>query len=91
MTDQLTNQKSLYQEGLEDPRLRVQILKRDNQSCRICGKQEGLQVHHRQYHRYKSTGEWSHPWEYHPVLLLTVCDRCHASGHKSFPIPIKEI
>jgi 5-methylcytosine-specific restriction endonuclease McrA len=94
MTEQLINQKSLYQEGLEDPRwrrLRIQILNRDKETCRICGKPDNLQVHHRQYHRSKETGEWSHPWEYHPLLLITVCEGCHVAGHNSFPIPIKEI
>jgi 5-methylcytosine-specific restriction endonuclease McrA len=94
MNDQLTTQKSIYQEGLEDPRwrrLREKILARDKKRCRFCGHQENLQVHHRQYHRNKATGEWSQPWEYHPFLLITACGNCHSNGHNHFPIPTKEI
>jgi 5-methylcytosine-specific restriction endonuclease McrA len=94
MTEQLESNKALYQEGLEDPRwkrLRINVLIRDKQRCKICGAHENLQIHHRQYHRNKLTGEWSHPWEYHPFFLLTVCSSCHSKGHQKFSIPIKDI
>jgi 5-methylcytosine-specific restriction endonuclease McrA len=94
MNDQLKSQKSLYQENLEDPRwkrLKNQIQARDRNCCRVCGEKSGLQVHHRQYHRKKVTGEWLKPWEYHPFLLLTLCSSCHSKGHQEFSIPIKDI
>lgn len=94
MTEQLENQKNLYQVSLEDPRwkrLRLQILDRDQHRCRFCGTQSDLQVHHRQYHRDKTTGEWLKSWDYHPFLLITVCHTCHHQGHQQHPIPTKEI
>ena len=94
MTEQLEHQKSKYQGYLEDPKwkqLRLQILERDYHRCRCCGAQAQLQVHHRQYHRNKRSGEWNKPWEYHPLLLITVCDQCHYKGHQQFSIPTKEI
>lgn len=94
MIQQMENQKDLYQNTLEDPRwkrLRLQILDRDQHRCRFCGTQVGLEVHHRQYHRSKATGEWLKSWEYHPFLLITVCNSCHSLGHQQFPIPTKEI
>ncbi|WP_114749618.1 HNH endonuclease [Pleomorphovibrio marinus] len=84
-----------YSEGLEDIRwkqLRKRVLERDGHRCRCCGKSEGiLQVHHRQYHRCKTSGEWRKPWEYHPVFLVTLCEGCHYRGHQQFSIPIKDI
>ncbi len=94
MTEQLQHLKNSYRDHLEDPRwkeLRVQIFDRDQHRCRCCGAQAGLQVHHRQYHRKKLTGEWLKPWEYHSYLLITICDSCHHLGHQKFPIPTKEI
>ena len=74
MTEQIENQKELYDKGLEDSRwkrLRLQILDREQHRCRFCDSQSELQVHHRHYHRSKSTGEWNKPWEYHPFFLIT--------------------
>jgi 5-methylcytosine-specific restriction endonuclease McrA len=83
-----------YRERLLDPRwisVREKILERDDYTCRCCGSSERLQVHHRQYHRDKSTLDWKKPWEYEPILLITVCESCHQEGHRMFPIPIKDI
>lgn len=94
MTEQIQPLKNLYQGQLEDPRwkrLRLQIMGRDQHRCRLCGAQSGLQVHHRQYHRKKLTGEWLKPWEYHSHFLITICDSCHHFGHQQYPIPTKEI
>lgn len=94
MIEQHTLEKKNYEERLEDPRwkmIREKILQRDAHQCKCCGSTQNLQVHHRQYHRYKSTGEWLKPWEYHPFFLMTVCAVCHLEGHKLFSIPTKEI
>ncbi len=94
MTDLLTTEKKNYEERLEDPqwkKMRERILQRDNHQCKCCSSSQNLQVHHRQYHKYKSSGEWLKPWEYHPFFLITVCSECHSNGHKLFSIPIKEI
>ena len=94
MTEQIQNLKISYRDSLEDPKwkqLRLQVLERDYHRCRCCGAQAQLQIHHRQYHRRKNTGEWLKAWEYHPFLLITVCDSCHYLGHQQFSIPTKEI
>lgn len=87
-------EKQKYKERLWDPRwraLREQILKRDGHACRCCGKREKLQVHHRQYHRDRQTGEWKKPWDYKKIYLVTVCEACHQEGHRLYPVPIKDI
>lgn len=94
MNTQSKQHQSIYQQGLEDPRwkqLRLKVIERDGNQCRICAQRTELQVHHRQYHKDKATGVWSYPWEYHPYFLITVCDSCHSKGHQLFSIPIKEI
>ncbi len=89
-----TLQKTLYDLQLQHPRwkqLREIILARDGHCCRSCGTNNGLHIHHRQYHRDKRTGEWKKPWEYHPVFLVTLCDSCHYEGHQHYSIPVKDI
>lgn len=67
---------------------RQQILLRDGGRCRHCGASAQLQVHHRQYHRRRQTGEFVPPWAYPAYLLITLCAGCHRSGHASFHIPV---
>src|SRR4051812_27352238 len=68
---------------LRDPRwqkLRLEILQRDNFTCRKCkSKDKTLHVHHVAYFKDQE------PWEYHPDFLLTFCFECHeeeASGEE---------
>ncbi len=70
---------------------RNQILERDLHKCRNCGNVHNLQVHHRQYHKLKLSGEWQKPWAYDPRFLITFCEECHKIGHTQFTIPIKTI
>ncbi len=62
-----------YLEKLKDPRWqkkRLEILNRDEWSCRICGdKETTLNIHHVAY-----SGE---PWEADSNSLLTMCESCH--------------
>ncbi|MFN3999684.1 HNH endonuclease [Algoriphagus sp.] len=91
---QIQPHKEAYQEALLDRRwreLREAILDRDRHQCRSCGSQTSLHVHHRQYHRIKTTGIWIKPWEYPEYLLITLCHSCHQTGHQQFSIPIKDI
>ena len=79
-----------YSEYLKSPQWlekRKVILERDAHKCRCCGATVGLQVHHRQYHVNKITGEFQLPWDYLNKYLITFCDRCHMSGHKHFKVP----
>ncbi|MCC5937507.1 MAG: hypothetical protein JJU34_09505 [Lunatimonas sp.] len=92
-TTQLTEKQS-YSAGLQDPQwqlLREKVLDRDGHRCRCCGSEHSLQVHHRQYHRDRSSGAWKSPWEYPLTLLVTLCDECHSEGHRLYPIPVKEV
>lgn len=94
MTTQELTDTAAYRQQLYDPRwrsLRDEILQRDGYRCRSCGSPHGLQVHHRQYHVWRKTGAWKKPWEYSPRLLVSLCDRCHESGHKQYQVPIISI
>lgn len=66
---------STYFELLQDPqwqRKRLEILTRDDWTCRKCGsKEETLHVHHCYYQKAKK------PWEYPEWSLLTLCKNCH--------------
>jgi 5-methylcytosine-specific restriction endonuclease McrA len=67
---------------------RKSILLRDNYKCRCCGSSKGLQVHHRQYHIIKECGNFKQPWKYADKYLITLCDKCHSSGHSKFKVPV---
>lgn len=67
---------------------REQILHRDSFQCRNCKSGSRLQVHHKQYQRYKSSGKFKSPWNYENKYLITLCNDCHRTGHQQFKIPI---
>jgi len=59
---------------------RLEIMERDNWTCRSCGaKGEGvtLNVHHAYYEKGKM------PWEYENDMLVTWCEKCHEFRHRS--------
>lgn len=62
-----------YLEKLKDPRWqkkRLEILERDEWTCRSCGnKKKTLHVHHQKYSRY--------PWSINSDFLITYCEDCH--------------
>ena len=62
-----------YSEKLKDPRWqrkRLEILSRDNFTCRHCkDSQETLHVHHLKYHK--------EPWDVDSEYLITLCEWCH--------------
>ena len=64
-----------YSEKLKDPRWqkkRLEILGRDEWTCRGCGdKKNTLNVHHTWYEPK------TEPWEASNEYLLTLCDECH--------------
>jgi hypothetical protein len=69
-----------------NPRIRRRILRRDNATCRCCGKDvhsivpckrlretERIQVHHVTW-KEKAGGDYDHN-------LITLCHRCHKDHH----------
>lgn len=64
-----------YLEKLKDPRWqkkRLEILQRDEWTCKICFDGEStLHVHHR-YYTYGAD-----PWDYPNEALVTLCHACH--------------
>lgn len=67
---------------------RKQILKRDGYRCRNCGSSYGLEVHHRQYHLTRRTGDFRKPWKYDAANMITLCARCHQVGHSKYKVPV---
>ena len=81
--------KISYKELLSDVRWKLkrnEILGRDKFNCTNCNATANLEVHHRQYHIYQSSGEFAYPWNYDGKYLITLCANCHAVGHKCYII-----
>ena len=66
---------------------RSEILKRDKHQCVNCKSSKNLNVHHKQYHYIKKTGDKIYPWDYLPKYLITLCEYCHKNGHFNYKIP----
>lgn len=65
---------------------RLEIMQRDNFSCRSCGcKDKMLHVHHLYYVKGKN------PWDYPNDAFLTLCEECHNKIHKKSKKPTKDI
>lgn len=78
-----------YKEHLADPRWqrkRLQILERDNWTCKLCGDTKTqLHVHHKKYTGWKA-------WEAIDEDLVTICKVCHTiTEFKHENIPIEKI
>ncbi len=67
---------------------RQEILEKDGSQCVVCYSGEELQVHHRQYHYYKTIKKFKAPWDYPDRLMITLCNKCHQKGHNLFKVPI---
>lgn len=83
-----------YGSSLLDPRWKARravILNRDRNRCINCGSGDDLQVHHRQYHFSKSLNEFILPWDYDERYLITLCEKCHQKGHRSYKVPVKMV
>lgn len=69
-----------YREQLAHPnwqRKRLEIMKRDDFQCCMCGDDETtLHVHHKQYVKGRMA------WEYPSEELVTLCEDCHESMHE---------
>lgn len=75
--------KSSYSKKLKDPRWqkkRLDILNRDNFTCRCCGsKSKTLHVHHIYY-----PGKGKMIWEVDDIDLITLCEECHTEWHRIY-------
>ena len=68
-----------YKDQLKDPqwiKLRSLVIMRDKYKCKMCGRDNFLQVHHKEYINGLKA------WEYKPCELITLCDICHSNVHK---------
>jgi len=85
--------KENYSELLKSPKWqkkRLEIMKRDKFTCKLCGDQETqLHVHHKEYIGGNA------PWNYDNKLLITLCEDCHTEVEKlkkdNPDIPFKKI
>lgn len=72
---------SEYSEKLKNPKWqkrRLEIMKRDNFTCRFCGnKDETLNVHHVYYFGNMD------PWEADDGQLITLCESYHLEMHEN--------
>lgn len=83
-----------YGASLFDPRWkqkRLEIISRDKNKCLVCGSENDLQVHHRQYQFSISLNAFRNPWEYDNKLMITLCESCHQKGHRLYKVPIKQV
>ena len=76
------SQRSSIYRNVNWQKKRLEILERDNWTCRSCGKDKDtlgdalLNVHHIYYISGKK------PWEYPDKLLITFCEDCHKKRHE---------
>lgn len=67
--------KQSYSDKLKSPKWqkkRLEIMKRDKFTCKLCGDTETqLHVHHKEYIKGND------PWNYPNNLLVTICEHCH--------------
>ena len=80
--------KQAYVRKLKGPRWqkkRLEILNRDNFTCRLCNDTEStLHVHHKRY----SAGE---PWDIPNSALVTLCESCHEAESIALSEVIKDL
>ena len=64
-----------YSEQIKHPKWqkkRLEIMKRDRFTCKLCGdKETQLHIHHKEYINGND------PWDYDNKLLITLCEDCH--------------
>ena len=81
-----TKSYSMKLQSVEWQLKRKGILARDGYQCRNCSSIHNLQVHHKQYHKFRITGTHKNPWNYPNQLLITLCNDCHRRGHQQHKI-----
>lgn len=71
------NKKSKFRSSSEWKKKRKEIMRRDNFSCKLCGKKEGLQCHH----VHSLDTNWELRLE--NSNIITVCSECHSDIHNN--------
>ena len=70
---------------------RNKILSRDRNQCLNCSAGNNLEIHHKQYHFDQKKGQMVLPWEYEDKYLITLCSKCHETGHQLYKVPVYTI
>ena len=70
---------------------RNKILSRDRNQCLNCSAGNNLEIHHKQYHFDHKKGQMVLPWEYDDKYLITLCSKCHETGHQLYKVPVYTI
>lgn len=65
----------MYLKSMDWQVVRLAVLERDNNKCKVCGSNDNLQVHHWTYENLYNELE-------HLDDLITVCERHHQIIHK---------
>lgn len=76
-----------YKEKLRDGKWqmkRLEIMKRDDCKCRICGDTYMLNIHHIVY-----DNKYNDPWDYPDNMLICLCGKCHDYVHKNGLISVE--
>jgi hypothetical protein len=81
MVTTMANTTGNWADQYKDPRWqkkRLEIMERDGFKCRSCGSAEKtLNVHHAYYEKGAKV------WEYPEETMITWCEDCHGSSHKT--------
>lgn len=83
-----------YESLLKQPQWlekRKVILSRDLNKCLNCSTDKNLEIHHKQYHYDMKKGQLVFPWEYEDKYLITLCSKCHETGHLLYKVPVYNI
>lgn len=78
----MENNKNKFRSGYTWKCKRVEIMKRDNNQCKICGSNTKLQVHH----IYSLDTHWQLRLDNNN--LVTLCESCHHAVHNGMYNPI---
>ncbi len=74
----MSNRSSMYRDSRWQKK-RLEIMERDNWTCRSCGKGKDDEITLNVHHAYYESGK--KPWEYDNDMLVTWCESCHEERH----------
>jgi 5-methylcytosine-specific restriction endonuclease McrA len=74
MNQSIHKQAPLRLESGEYEALRLQVLRRDNWRCQLCGSMQNLEVHHQLFRSHSGADVEGN--------LITLCAKCHIRIHE---------